>query len=330
MLTAPRLRARRAPIIGPMHLLLPFAGAASPAAAQAASTLNLPRLERLLALLTVDVRLAGDELSLSAPHETVLAQALGWPLVDGLLPLAERSAAADGLATAESSDTRGWGLLSPCHWHLGNEFVTLSDPAELALDEAGSRQLFQALLPLFDHDGWRLLWGAPSRWYARHASLAKLPTASLDRVVGRNIDLWLTKHVDARPMRRLQAEAQMLLHSHPLNAVREEQGLLPVNSVWLSGTGPAGLSSRTEVPVLLDELRQPALAGDWTAWAEAWAALDAGPLARALAALQAGGPLQLSLCGERHAQTWRTQPRSLWSRWLGARRQAAAPVLESL
>jgi hypothetical protein len=54
------------------------------------------------------------------------------------------------------------------------------------------------------------------------------------------------------------------------------------------------------------DLRGPMLADDMAAWLDAWRALDQGPVAQALQALEAGQPLQLTLCGERHARTWRS------------------------
>ena len=311
-----------------MHLVLPFAGTLSPAAAQAAATLSLPRLERLLARLSPTVRDSGDEFTLSPPHERALAAAWGWPITDGLLPMAALAARADGLQP--QPDGPGWMLIQPCHWHLGTEQVSLADPAELALDEATARPLFDALRPLFADDGYQLLWGAPGRWYAVHQSLSSLPTASLDRVVGRNVDRWLTSHPGLRTMRRLQAECQMLLHSHPLNQAREDAGQLPVNSVWLSGTGPTQPTPDAGVVQVDNRLRTPALADDWTAWAEAWQQLDAGPLATLLSAVDAGQPAQLTLCGERHAQRFDALPRPVLQRWFGARQVAAAPVLADL
>ena len=317
------------PIIQPMHLVLPFASAMSPSAAHAATTLTLPHLERLLARLTAGPRLAGEELSLSAPHERVLAELREWPWLDGLLPTAAEAARRDGLAPAPGS---GWGLLSPSHWHLGTEQVSLTNPAALQLDEATSRQLFDAVKFLFEDDGWRLHWGAPSRWYAEHDSLATLPTASLDRVVGRNVDLWLTMQVEGRRIRRLQAEVQMLLYTHAVNEQREAQGLKPVNSFWLSGTGPAAPpAAGPDTWQVLDGLREPALAEDWAAWAEAWQAIDAGPMRELLAEALAGRPAQLTLCGERHAQHFAAQPRPWWRSGLLARqRVAAAPLLAEL
>lgn len=319
-----------------MHLVLPFASTLSPSAAQAASTLTLPHLEVLLARLAAGPRDDGDEASLSPPHERALARAWGWPLEDGLLPFAAGSvrrepAWSESATGAPDPDTTGWGLLSPTHWHVGTDQVSLTDPAALDLSPEDSRALCQAVAVLFEDDGWSLHWAAPTRWYAAHPSLATLPTASLDRVVGRNVDLWLKRHPEARRLRRLQAEAQMLLHTHPVNERREAEGLLPVNSFWLSGTGAS--QPVAEVPGLQvdDRLRAPALAEDWAAWAEAWAALDAGPVQALLRQAGQGQPVQITLCGERHAHTFATGPAQPWWRRLTApRRVAVAPVLAAL
>ncbi len=331
-----------------MHLVIPFANATSPAAAHALGTLQLPVLEQLLGRMAVSHSNEGDDYLLSPPHERVLAALQGWPAEDGLLPVAAGLAAADGLKPQAGE---GWALLSPTHWHVGTEQISLTDPAGLGLDDDTSLALFTALQPLFeDADsaaGWQLHWGSATRWYASHPSLAQLPSASLDRVVGRNVDLWLNDHPAMRPelrpqlrlLRRLQAEAQMLLHTHPVNEAREAAGQLPVNSFWLSGTGAAlsagtaSAAKNTTSFTLDDRLRAPALAEDWAAWAEAWAALDAGPLADLLAALQAGpepGSVQLTLCGERHARTLAGQALPWWRKLLGAGRTPAAAWLTAL
>ena len=334
-----------------MHLVLPFASALSPAAGQALSTLQLPVLEQLLSRLTPEdtapaVAQVGTgtgpdrvadteaELSLSLPHERLLAGLWGWPLADwpdGLLPLAAQAAREDGLPVDAAPAGCGWGLCRPTHWHVGTEQVSLTNPDTLELPEDEARQIFEALRPLFEDVGWQWHWAGPTRWYAAHASLASLPTAALDRVVGRNVDWWLNMHPDARLLRRLQAEAQMLLYTLPLNATREAAGQLPVNSFWLSGTGPTQPPVRPLPGLQVDErLRAPALAEDWAAWAEAWAELEAGPLRQALAGLQAGHPLRLSLCGERHARSWSSEPARAWWRRLLAPRVHAAPLLAAL
>lgn len=298
-----------------MHLLIPFAAPLPEAGRQALAALSLPRLETLLSRLAEVDRDEADEWCLSPPHERALARALGLQGGAGLLPWAARLAVADGVDVGELA----WGLLTPAHWHLGTDQVSLLDPARLLLDEATSRALFEAVLPLFTGEGYLLRWGAPQRWYAAHESLAALATASLDRVIGRNVDAWLGSDPAARRVRRLQSEVQMVLYTHPLNTEREARGLLPVNSFWISGCG-ALQRSAAEPPRVDERLRGPALNDDWAAWSRAWQTLDVGPLAELLALAQQGRPVRLTLCGERGgvafenaSRGWVRRLRSLWT-----------------
>jgi len=180
----------------------------------------LPNLAALIAQSTPVERDDGDEWSLTPPHERALARALGWSGSDGQLPFAARAARADGL---DSGDV-AVGLVTPSHWHLGTDQVSLVDPAALVLAEDESHALFDAVLPTFTSEGFGFAYGAADRWYLLHESLAELATASLDRVIGRNVDRWLGSQPAARRLRRLQSEVQMLLYEHPVNAAREARG----------------------------------------------------------------------------------------------------------
>jgi len=306
-----------------MHLMIPFASALSDAATHTVRDLHLPHLSKLLSTMTPTTAVEGDEYSLSPPHERALAAAWGWHGADGTLPFAAHAAAADGIEVG----TRAWGLLTPVHWHVGRDHISLADPTELALDDDESRRFLDAIRHLFESEGWSLAYGAPTRWYASHDSLHELPCASLDRVIGRNVDLWLENHPQARLLRRLQNEVQMLLYTHPLNDEREARGALPLNSFWLSGCGRAQ-PVRDTMQVQLDEsLRAPLLADDWAAWAEAWRALDAGPVARLLETPAS----MLTLCGERRTQRYERASRSLWQRLAGGlSRVEPHTVLEAL
>jgi len=308
-----------------MHLLIPFASALSEASTHTLRDLALPNLARLLTTLSPVETVGGDEYSLTPPHERAIAQAFGWEGADGTLPWAAHLAAADGIEVGH----RPWGVLTPVHWHVGREHVTLTDPDELHLGDAQSRRLLDTVRPLFESEGWTLAYGAPTRWYAAHDSLDALPCASLDRVVGRNVDLWLEVHPQARLIRRLQSEVQMQLYHDTLNDEREARGELPVNSFWLSGCGRAQATRRIADLQIDPCLRAPMLAGDWAAWADAWRALDAGPLADLLR--REPGMVALTLCGERRAQRFERVPRSALQRLAGVFRPAAPhTILEAL
>jgi hypothetical protein len=298
-----------------MHLLVPFAAPPPEDDRKGSGSWPLPRLPQLRALLaglTEVERDHGDEWSYSPPHERALARALGWQVdaaSDGRQPWAARAAQADGLATG----SRAWGLVTPAHWHLGTDQVGMLDPLVLGLDESASREVFDAVQPLFGGAGFELHYVAPLRWYMVHESLAALRCASLDRVVGRNVDAWLGSDAAAARVRRLQSEVQMHLYTHALTAQREALGQLPVNSFWLSGCGVAQVAQECDVRV--DErLRAPALAQDAAGWHQAWRELDAGPLAELRAAAQRGEAVQLTLCGERASARFASARRGVLQR----------------
>ncbi len=310
-----------------MHLLIPFASALSPAAVHTLGTLQLPHLSKLLSRLGSGPSSGSDEYSLSPPHERALADAWGWRGADGALPWAAQQALADGLDAGRGA----WGLLTPAHWHVGRDHITLADPLALKLNEAESKQLLDAVRPLFSDDGWSVHWGAPDRWYASHPSFTELACASPDRVIGRNVDLWMPNTPQARSVRRLQSEVQMLLYTHPLHDEREARGELPVNSFWLRGCGVQQAPENEAASHTDDSLRAPLLAEDWAGWADAWRALDAGAIAALLARAEQAEPVTLTLCGERLAQRFETLPRTLWQRFSrGWRDSAVAPTLERL
>jgi hypothetical protein len=310
-----------------MHVIVPFASALSQGGRAALRDLRVPHLDALLAALRAEPVDLADEWTLSPPHERALARALGLSVADGLVPLAALQAAQLGLDSAP----RAWGRVTPAHWQVGTDQVGMTDPAELQLDVPESRALLDAVRPLFEGEGFELHFAHPTCWLATHPLLAGLPGASLDRVIGRSVDAWLTAEAQARFVRRLQNEVQMLLHGHAVNAAREAQGLPPVNSFWLSGCGATrGAAWPTDVHV--DEtLRAAALAEDWAAWLAAFAAFDAGPARELHARLQRGQPVTLTLAGERGAAAFTSQARSLVARVAARWRKVdARVVLEAL
>lgn len=310
-----------------MHLLLPYAVALDPGCEAALRPLALPHLEQLLARMAPAGEDLRDEFTLSPPHERALARVLGLDGADGRLPWAARAAAQSGADPADLASTpRGW--VTPCHWHVAPDHISMGHPEALGLTEIESRELLAVVAPYFSEDGITLDYATPTRWDARGEPLRGLASASLDRVTGRSLDLWMPEGPGARPLRRLQSEMQMLLYTHPLTDARGERGLPAVNSFWLSGTGDWPAGARADAPGLQvpDTLRQAALHGDWAAWAAAWQALDAGPCAELLARLDRPGTQEdprLTLCGERGALEFRATAPGLLDRW--KRRLGLAP-----
>lgn len=311
------------------HLLIPFASSPAPECRQAIAALELPRLEKLLARLPRGVAEAGDARDLSLPHERVLARACALPPTDGLIPWAAWDVRRSGRDPGDGA----WARITPCHWRVGSDHVALDDPAHLDLQETESRAVLAVVQPLFHGVGIELVYAAPDVWLARGEIFRDLPCASLDRVIGRAVDAWLPRVAAAGPLRRLQQEVQMLLYTNEANDERESRGLLPINSFWVSGTGSLPSSAAAQWPANLriaSALREPALAGDWAAWAAAWRDLDERECAPLLDAAS-GAEVTLTLAGERRAQSWTGSAGGLMRRVGGlfAARQAQA-VLEAL
>jgi hypothetical protein len=303
-------------------LIVPFAFIDDPAALPALTPTALPHLHTLLHAWTPGpLQIQGEVDSLNAPHEQALAHALGWhPRTDGTLPLAAHAA---GLVDQPCA---WWDL---CHWQVGMEQVRLQPASPREVSEAESLALLEALRPWAAEDGIRLVHERPGRWRATGEVFANQPWASLDRVAHRRLDGWLpdaSRTPQARPLLRLQNEAQMLFYTHAVNDARAGQGQALLNGLWISGCGVlrAEEVSDTATPVDWDErLRPAAWQGDWLGWAAAWRALDEDRLQPWLARAQAGEALALTLCGERGWRTWHSpalRPRAdsgmpWWRRW---------------
>jgi hypothetical protein len=291
-----------------MHLLIPFAFCSGEGCAQALPKLALPHLTQLLSRLTPQPPDTADVFSLSTPHERALAWAMGLPIQDGLIPWAALQAQASG----------AWGFITPCHWQIATNHITMSGQKLPDFSDTESRALMAAMQPYFEEDGIQLRYEHPMLWLAQGEIFNGLATASLDRVAGRNVEHWMPRSPQAAPLRRLQNEMQMLLYTHPVNDARAARGVLPVNSFWLSGTGSLSTvrqPAATEANVV-DTLRAPALTEDWPAWTQAWHALDANECAALLRAIDQGQPVQLTLCGEASAQTFVSQPQALLKRFM--------------
>jgi len=327
------------------HWVLPFAACASddwlPAvrAMPPAASRHLGKLLQGMKLVHTD---SGDVRSLSPPHERVLARALGLQAPDGLIPWAAWQHLQGGGAPA----ARAWAFITPCHWAMGREHATMTDPAALGLSEAESRTLLAAMQPYFETYGITLHHAAPTRWLAEGKLFRDLPSASLDRVLGRNVDPWLpgarsvearfgagppqaetapaggsvlheVKSVGARKMRLLQNEMQMLLYTHAVNDARATNRQLAVNSFWISGSGalPDTFHAKAQPDTTVSRsLAHAAFSDDWAAYTQAWTALDAGEGARLLALQQGGATVRLSLCGESNAFTFETAKTGILSR----------------
>jgi len=257
------------------------------------------------------------EATLTPPHEQVWAQLAAWPLADGGVPTAAHAAVQAGLATPATA--QGWAFVSLCYWQVSNGQVTLADPAHLHLSTEEDQVLLAAMHGFFAEDGLTLHPHQPGVWLVQADWLVDVPTASLDRVIGQDVNAWLVGCESpqlskaAHTLRRLQNEMQMLLYTHPVNDGRR----LTINSFWVHGTGALpGDASRSahQEPAVIQTLRPSALQQDLIGWLEAWQHVDAHVIAPLLARVAAGEPQRLVLCGEHEFHVYDSAAPSLWQR----------------
>lgn len=118
----------------------------------------------------------------------------------------------------------------------GARLLACGDELQLARDEA--EDLARTLRPLFGDAGAPLEIASPVNWALRLPPATKMPAfVSPEEALGANLLEHLPQGDAGRRWRVLFNEAQVILHSHPVNAARRERGLMPINALWFWGAG---------------------------------------------------------------------------------------------
>lgn len=281
------------------------------------SGLELPALSRLIGR----GRLQRD---VPAAHYDRLMQR--WNLE--ALPAAALRLLGEGGTPGEAD----WLCLDPVHLAVDRRGVKLDDPELLDLTAEENAALVAALAPLFEELG-ALSSAAPGHWYLRLDEPLKLVTLPVMQAAGLHVDAALPSGKDGMRLRHLLAEAQTLLHDHPVNRAREAAGQPVINSVWPWGQGRLapllaaspfdtiwstdpvlrGLAQASDISggdlptpftgaegntlAVVDSLAGPARRFDALAWCEALQALERDWFAPALAALRGGRCTALRIAG---------------------------------
>ncbi len=296
------------------HLVIAYAASRSPALRGALPQLALPHLQAMLRTLT-RVHSDLDDLDapgLDMPHERALAQALQLP-GNGAWPWA----AWEHQAQNEDFHNVPQAFFSLCHWQIGIGQVVMRNPASLQLNDAESHAFLAAMQPFLAEDGLTVRYLHPTQWLVQGEMLRGLACASLERVVGMDVNPWLPKSEAAKALRRLQSEMQMLLYNHPVNDARSAKRQLTVNSFWVHGAGVLTQPSAAPAPHMSTALREAALREDAQAWLQAWREIDA-TLCKDLYHRMGTRPVRLTLCSEYAAHTYQATAQSpvqqLWQR----------------
>ncbi|HXA46862.1 MAG TPA: hypothetical protein VNW52_04475 [Burkholderiaceae bacterium] len=315
------------------EILLPFGLPTPHLAPDLLRELKLPALSTLLAKAAKPVLHDFDPFSRMLPHEVwiskLLERAVNLETATNSPPLTVAHMKNLGL----QAEAGYWFILHPVHIHIARDHLVLTDNRRSILSEEHSRALFESVLPSFAEAGKTLCYGNAATWFVRADDWCNLQTATPDAACGHNVDIWMPKGDGERAWRKLQNEVQMTWHEHAVNDARAEQGLPPINSLWLwagadasqsvvdptfahtgqsavfGGIDASGnnLASLLEMSpqlhfLVLGDLCEAALAEDWAVWLERMHALELAWFAPVLAALRSGELTQVKLIIGHHAQ----------------------------
>lgn len=199
------------------------------------STLHvlLPPLARFESLPDVQRRLSrADALDAGATSELAASTYFSWPGTN--LPVA--ALMREHLA-GDAGDAV-WLCADLAHVQPDMTGARMLACGNLDLQREEAEELARPLRPLFGDSGMRLETTLPSRWHLRLPPGAPVPAFDTPGdVLGDDLIRHLPEGDDARRWRQLFNEAQILLHQHPLNQRRVQQGKMPADSLWLWGGG---------------------------------------------------------------------------------------------
>jgi hypothetical protein len=220
-----------------------------------ALTLLLPRLSSLAGVaagaLPILERIA------ARAARTAAVEDCEHPVLSQLFALPRRPwswAAITRMAEADAPGDGLWVRADPAHVRPDIAGARLLAVGELGLSVEAASTLCRALAPLFGDLGMQLSAPHPDRWYLRLPDGAPTPLLAPPwRALGEDLRAHLPQGPDAARWRRLQSEAQILLHSHPLNAERAAAGLPAVNSLWFWGAGVRPLRVEARIDRLASE-----------------------------------------------------------------------------
>jgi len=124
---------------------------------------------------------------------------------------------------------------APIHLKADRDTASLIPPQQLGLGASEADEIIASLNEFLSEDGIELLRDAQSGWFITGLDGLELKSFPPAFLAHRSATAFLPGGKSGGRWRRLMTEIQMLLHTHPVNTLRESQGKLPVNSLWFWG-----------------------------------------------------------------------------------------------
>lgn len=141
--------------------------------------------------------------------------------------------------SAGDADDVYWFCCDPVHLRFHQEHLILADSGSFDIEMADAQALAEDLNRHFSDVG-RFHVARAERWYFQLIDKTLQGGCSvppLSAVAGRSVDGFRPETASEIAIHKLLTEVQMLLHDHPVNQARENDGQLAINSLWLWGAG---------------------------------------------------------------------------------------------
>ena len=186
----------------------------------------------------------------SASASGVLSSILNLPTSNNF------PAATFAMLTQESYDeSQHYMFADPVHLQadIDHAILTSSDDLDLQVNESDT--FCNMLNEHFNQDDLFFQCINKDQWVVASKKKIQLDTTPLTETIGRNVNFLLPKGKDSAGWNRVLTEAQMLMHSHDINTVRESAGQQSINSVWFHGSGDLpGSSDQSSVCVCSNDM----------------------------------------------------------------------------
>jgi hypothetical protein len=140
------------------------------------------------------------------------------------------------LATEQRTDSTAW-IASPVHLIAGLTSLHIDRRSILRLSPADLESFAQDFNRAFGDTSLHLVPLANGEFLLRGPATLSAATTEPSRALVADLGAALPKGSDAKALKRLGAELEMWLHTHPLNEARQRRGELPVSALWLWGGG---------------------------------------------------------------------------------------------
>jgi hypothetical protein len=155
-----------------------------------------------------------------------------------LLALASASSPGPDASAKPPHIVATWACAEPVHLATGIDHLSLEPSLAVPLTRQEADDLAATLNAALAERGWSVVPLDPGRWLLACAEPIECETSPPTDAAGRAVRAHLPEGRDARRVRSIMNEMQMILHAHPVNEQRSARGQQTVNAVWLWGFGP--------------------------------------------------------------------------------------------